>query len=376
MKYCTKCLMPDTRPGITFDESGVCTPCLHYENQKITDWHKRKLELIELCKKYRGKNGSGPDCAMAVSGGKDSHFQVYYMKEVMGMNPLLISVANLDWTETGRKNLMNLADTFNCDILIHQPNPNVARRLSKAAMVELGSPTWYWDALGYAAPWRLAIDKGLKFLIYGENVSYAYGGVNDEETPWAIKQSENNVVKPAFQTMLKYATDQELHSAKMVTPQEAQEIGMDAIYLSYYTGWDSHQNFQIAQRYGFQHLGHEHVREGTIEQYNQIDTLSYLINQWMKYPKYGHASATEMASRWIRAGRKTREEMIPIVEEKDPILDQRIKEDFRQFIQVGQKEMQAMIDKWYNPKLFSQDKFGLWHPKFRVGRNPYEPGQE
>ena len=34
MRYCKKCTMPDTRPGITFDEQGVCSACRHYENRK------------------------------------------------------------------------------------------------------------------------------------------------------------------------------------------------------------------------------------------------------------------------------------------------------------------------------------------------------
>ena len=34
MKYCKKCTMPDTRPGITFDENVVCCACNHYENRK------------------------------------------------------------------------------------------------------------------------------------------------------------------------------------------------------------------------------------------------------------------------------------------------------------------------------------------------------
>ncbi len=368
MKYCTKCLMPDTRPGIEFDENGVCHPCLNYEQQNHIDWEKRKSELDVLCEQYRGKNGSGPDCAIAVSGGKDSHFQVYFMKEVMKMNPLLLSVGNLEWTETGRKNLTNIADTFNCDMLIHQPNPNVARRLTKAAFEQFGSPTWYWDALGYAAPWRMAIDKKLPLLIYGENVSHTYGGNQAQETPSARHQSENNVVKPIYQAMLKHVSDIELHSAMMVTPEESDRVGMDAIYLSYFTGWDSHRNYEIAKLYGFQHLSHEHEREGTIEQYNQIDTLSYLVNQYMKYPKYGHASATEMASRWIRAGYKTRAEMIPLVEEKDGVMDQRIAELFMQFINITPKEFYDIIGSWYNTDLFFRDRWGIWRPKFKVGK--------
>ena len=86
--------MPDTRPGIKF-ENGVCIGCIHYEKQKTTDWTMRRNELEKLCQKHRNSNDSNYDCAIAVSGGKDSHFQVYYMKEVMKMNPVLLTVETI-----------------------------------------------------------------------------------------------------------------------------------------------------------------------------------------------------------------------------------------------------------------------------------------
>ena len=57
------------------------------------DWDARFKEFEGLLRKYRGMNGPGGyDCAVAVSGGKDSHFQVWMLKEVMHMNPILFSV--------------------------------------------------------------------------------------------------------------------------------------------------------------------------------------------------------------------------------------------------------------------------------------------
>ena len=61
MKYCTKCLMTDTRPGLIFDNTGVCAACINYEKQKTTDWNKRLQELKDLCDHHRGCNGNGPD---------------------------------------------------------------------------------------------------------------------------------------------------------------------------------------------------------------------------------------------------------------------------------------------------------------------------
>ena len=31
MKRCTRCVMPETWDGITFDEEGVCSLCREYE---------------------------------------------------------------------------------------------------------------------------------------------------------------------------------------------------------------------------------------------------------------------------------------------------------------------------------------------------------
>ena len=369
MKYCKKCLMPDTRPGIKFNDEGVCMPCVNFEKQKHTDWDARHKELKVLCDKYRGKYGNGYDCAIAVSGGKDSTFQVYYMKEVMKMNPVLLSVGNLDWTETGMKNIQNIADAFSCDIIQMQPNPNVTRIMAKKSLEEIGSPTWYADALIYAYPYRMVEKLGLHLLVYGENVNYTYGGKYDKETPSARLQPLNDVVKPIWDKWLEdgQISEKELYSAKQPTMEEYDNAKIEAVYMGYYVYWDSHRNYEVSKRFGFRHLGHEYQREGTLEQYNQIDSIGYLLNQYLKYPKFGHASATEMASRWIRAGLKTRKEMLPLVEEKDGLLDQGIVDSFLSFTGMKAKEFYAIMDKWYNKELFEQDEWGVWKPKFKVG---------
>ena len=41
MKYCKKCLMPDTRPGISFNEEGVCSACQNHEKRKKINWEER-----------------------------------------------------------------------------------------------------------------------------------------------------------------------------------------------------------------------------------------------------------------------------------------------------------------------------------------------
>lgn len=81
MKFCTKCVMPDTRPGITFNEEGVCIACQHAAHKKEIDWNQRLNELEQLCAKYRRKKEGEYDCIIAVSAGKDSHYQVHVMRK-------------------------------------------------------------------------------------------------------------------------------------------------------------------------------------------------------------------------------------------------------------------------------------------------------
>ena len=41
LKYCKKCVMPDTKPDLHLDEEGICNACRSYEKRKEVDWEKR-----------------------------------------------------------------------------------------------------------------------------------------------------------------------------------------------------------------------------------------------------------------------------------------------------------------------------------------------
>ncbi len=360
--------MPDTRPGITF-ENNICSACINFEKQKSVDWDKRLKELENLCSKYRGSNGDGYDCAIAISGGKDSHFQVYIIKEIMKMNPVLLTIGNVDWTKTGIDNLRNISDAFGCDVIQFNPNLRVTRILVKKAFEEIGQPTWYIDQLIYAQPLKMTMNLGLKLIFYGEDVNFTYGGKFNQETPSALSQPENGVNLPHWDKWLQdpNISEKDLDSARHSPIEKYKEFGLEPTYLSYFVQWNSVHHYEVAKKWGFKHLGHEYQREGSIDNYDQIDSISYLINPYLKYPKFGHSIATDNASRWIRYGLKTREEMIPIVEKHDGMLDQGIVEKFCEFIRISIPDFYKTLDKWYNPDLFEKTRDGIWKPKFQVG---------
>ena len=90
LKYCKKCVFPNSKPDLSFDKDGICSACKSAEQKNSgIDWVKQKIEFEKIINQYR-KNEIGYDCLIPVSGGKDSTYQAYFMKEVYGMNPLCV----------------------------------------------------------------------------------------------------------------------------------------------------------------------------------------------------------------------------------------------------------------------------------------------
>ena len=364
MKFCTNCIMPNTRPGITFNEKGVCIACQNNERKKDTDWDSRFEELKKLCDKYRRKEPGQYDCLIAVSGGKDSHYQVHIMKEVMGMNPLLITVEDFfTMTEAGKHNVRNISEAFGCNMISFKPNRRAAKVISRYMFEKYGRPLWYVDRLLYTVPLYYAAALHIPLLVYGENVSYEYGGVDDKETYSAREQVFNGVAPGVELQELVEAGVSRDELAYLEAPSREMLDSIDPIYLSYFVEWNGIRNYEFAKRRGFKDLTHEWDRTNHIENFNQIDSYGYLLNAWMKFPKYGHAYATDYAARWVRYGLLTREEAVKLAEERDHNVDPKIVEDFCDFTGMTIREFYESLDKLYNKEIFEQNPYGQWRLK-------------
>lgn len=360
--------MPSTRPGITFNKEGICSACQSYEHRKLIDWGSRWKEFEAICDKYRGMNGeNGYDCMVAVSGGKDSHFQVYLLKEVMGMNPLLVTVEdNFPMTDAGRHNLKNIGEAFGCDIISMKPNIKAQKAVMKYTFEKYGKPTYFIDRYIYTYPLHMARKFNTPLLVYGENVSWEYGGIGSDavETYSAKGQITNGVGGGLDTQELIDATGVSRKELNFFEPPCSSDLDqLNPIYISYFTPWNSFKNYEIAKKHGFHDLTHEWNRTHHVEQMDQIDSRAYLVHSWLKYPKFGHASATDYTARMVRYGMLSREEAIQLVKEHDHALDPLCVRDFCQFAGYSEPQFWEIIDKQYNRELFEQNELGQWKLK-------------
>src|SRR4051794_14565938 len=122
IRYCTKCVLPSASAApAAFDDDGVCTACRVAAQKDRIDWEDRAEELQELVEEYRS-DGSNYDCLIPVSGGKDSHYQTYYVTQVLKLKPLLVTYHGNNYLPVGLRNLKNMRERFGVDHIFYSPS--------------------------------------------------------------------------------------------------------------------------------------------------------------------------------------------------------------------------------------------------------------
>ena len=113
LKRCTKCILPETMPFISFNSEGVCNYCENYELRNIP---KDKSLLFDLVEKYRKPNGN--DCLLPFSGGRDSCYGLHLAVKELKVKPLAYTY---DWgmvTDLGRRNISRMCSKLGVENII------------------------------------------------------------------------------------------------------------------------------------------------------------------------------------------------------------------------------------------------------------------
>ena len=176
MKYCVKCLQPNTRPNQTFDKDGICPPCNYHEKLPNVDWEERYEILLSIANKYRNKNKGGFDCIIGVSGGKDSTRQALFVRDKLKLNPLLVclSFPPQQISKRGAKNISNLID-LGFDTIISAPAPITWKNLMKSAFDKFANYGRSTELALYAAVPQVAIRYNINLIWWGENPGLQVG---------------------------------------------------------------------------------------------------------------------------------------------------------------------------------------------------------
>lgn len=316
-RLCKLCGFPlGTRPGL-LEVDGVCQSCINVANKVNIDFKARQEWLTRYI--AENKTNDTYDCVVAVSGGKDSHAIVKRLYEEHGVkNALLVSVTDeFTHTKAGKHNIDNLVTRYNCDHITFRCAPQTFKTETlKDFENELHPLKWIEEKI-YKIPVEIAKAYGIKLVFFGENSAYEYG-----------TSTELDIIKPTGE--------------KLDYFNEVEIIYMGAIWP--YSITDS---LEQARSIGFKDLDdfNEWKREGSIDQFTQIDSVAYIVQLWTKWPKFHFQRVADIACRYVREGKLTREEARALIDKHDHILDPAAKADFCQTIGISEEYFDQVVEK-------------------------------
>jgi len=302
MNRCKICVMPDTRPDTPFTSNGVCSACISHGVRDGIDWTARRRELEALLE--TGKNGTGYDCVVASSGGKDSHFIALTLLQ-LGARPLIVTATTCHLTGLGRANIDNLA-RYATTIEV-TANRQTRAKLNLAGLNLVGDISWPEHASIFTVPFRIAGSLGIPLIFYGECPQEAYGGPAGTET---AKRMDGRWVSEFGGFLGLRATDlvgesgldkRDLEDYRLPRPEIMDRTS--AYFLGQFIRWDSHENAAKACAFGFKFA---RPSRANLWAWENLDNAQTGLHDHMMYRKYGYGRLCAQASVDIRFGRITR----------------------------------------------------------------------
>lgn len=197
-QICNRCVMDTSDPEITFDKEGNCNHCIDFlesTSKKVYLGEKTDKELAEIVKtiKQKGKKNEF-DCLIGVSGGIDSSYVAYLVKE-LGLRPLAVHMDNGWNSEEAVNNIKNICKKLNIEyqsyVLDWETFKDVQLAVLKSSIVEVEIPT---DVAIPAALHKIAAENNIKYIISGGN--FATEGILPDK--WFYNAKDLTLLKAIY----------------------------------------------------------------------------------------------------------------------------------------------------------------------------------
>ena len=357
MKYCSRCTYPIVAVNLTMNEEGVCSGCIVNDEKQKLDWTSREQEFKDLVYSYQNKNASNYDCIIPVSGGKDSHFQVWYIKEVLGLNPLLVTYYTHNYTQTGEENLKNIGKVFGVDHYVFTPSYKTIQKMNIAGFKKTGDMSWHFHCGMNTTPFQVAVKFKIPLVIYGEHGFVDLAGqftFADRPEFTARHRKEHALRGYDWSDFVgeEGLTEKDLLWAKYPTDEEISDVGVRGIFMGLYVYWDANKNFEkMSKEYGFK--ANPEKFERTYRTMSNVDDIHENgIKDYLKFVKFGYGRCTDHTSKDIRLGIMTRDQGIELVKQYDHVIPQKSLKYFLDMTGLDEEEFWRIADSFHDPRIW------------------------
>lgn len=213
LQQCARCVMDASVPGIRFDDAGVCNYCHMHDKLEAMFPHGEAGDRIlrELAEEMRrAGRGRKYDCVVGVSGGRDTSYCLYYVKEKMGLRPLAVHFDNGWDSDVAKANLARLCDTLDVElhtIIMDWPESRELTNCTIRACVPYIDLT---DDVGIAsALYRTAAKENVRYIILSH--SFREEGVTPLKWNYIDARYTRALIKRFARTKLEHFQNVDIH---------------------------------------------------------------------------------------------------------------------------------------------------------------------
>lgn len=387
IKFCKLCAVSNQRPNstvehrhtksstkqtIAFDSDNICDACKVADQKQrgFIDWELRRKELMELCDRYRSKDGSY-DCLVPGSGGKDSFYQSWILKYEFGMHPLTVTWAPHLYTEWGWRNFQKWIHSGFDNILV-TPNGLVKRLVTRLAVENLFHPFQPFIFGQKSLAPKIAVEKKIPLIFYGENEAEYGNPIADNSSAkrdfaYFSSASEDEIYLGGTSVSeLKEdygVSDVDLSIYRPLDPQILNSNGVEVHYLGYYLKWHPQDAYYFAVDNGAFEASPERT-QGTYSKYNSIDDKIDDLHYYTTYVKFGIGRATYDASQEVRSGDLERGEAVALIERYDGEFPDRFIDELLEYLSIPSSKFPIASNKFESP-IVDLDYFHALSNRFR-----------
>ena len=358
MKYCIKCVLPDTRPNLYILDDGICSACAANANKKKQNWDKKEKNFQKILKDIKSKK-TLYDCLIPVSGGKDSTWQlVLALKHKL--NPLAFTYKPVFRTKIGQKNLDNLKKigVHHIDFSV---NEKVEKKFLKKSFIKFGAVAIPMHMAMWNISFNLAKNFNIPYIFWGENSANEYGGSKED---LKLKNLNSKWIKKygiSFGTTSKDWIDKDLTEKELApfirNAENKKTEYPKSIFLGDYYFWDPKETFRVAKKHGFRN--YKNKAKTGIYDYADIDDDFISVHHFIKMYKFGFSRVHDNLSLEIRNGRIKREDAIKVIKKKAfkvPLSDIN---KFCKFINISKNQFFQICEKFRNKNIWKKES-GKW----------------
>lgn len=380
MNYCKRCVYPARHPlNLVLDESGICSGCRVHEEKDEIDWTERLVRLRAIVDSYRSRSRTIHDCIVPVSGGRDSYFIVHVVKNVLGLNPLLVSYNQQYNTKIGIRNLSYLRSLLGCDQMSMTVSPDRVKRITRETLRLRGSMYWHCIAGQTVFPVQIAVKFKIPLIIWGAHQGVDQVGMFshlDEVEMTRKYRMEHDLMGLEAEDLLAQSSlldERDIEQFRYPHDKELEAIGVRGIYLNNYLRWDSKaQHEEMIRLYGYE----TDRQPATFDTYNDVDSFHYSgIHDYLKRLKWGYGKVTDHASREIRLRRLVREDAIKLVSQYESVVPHDL-DVFLDWLEMGAAEFHETVEPHRNLAVWQPGPEGVWALVDHVSNHAADAGVE